>query len=86
MVNHQIGVTVNFHSVIHGFQAGRGSGTASLEANLLHHMMTMREEFLYEVFIELQKSYDALDMEWCLEILVRYGIVPRMDRFLILCW
>ena len=40
-------------------------GTASLKAKLIQHMTEMREEVLYEVFIDLRKVYKALDRELC---------------------
>ena len=33
---------IEFHNVIHGFWAGRGIGTTSLEAKLIHQIMVMR--------------------------------------------
>ena len=42
----------------------------------------MREEFLYEVFLKIKKSYDALDRQCCMNILVMYGIVPQEERVL----
>ena len=44
----------------------------------------MREEVLYEVFLDLRKSYDALDREQCMDILVGYGIGTRTERLLCL--
>ena len=35
--------------------------TAFLEAKLLHQLTEMRGEVLYEVFLDLRKSYDTLD-------------------------
>ena len=37
----------------------------------------MREDVLYKLFLNLQNSYDTLDRELCLEILVEYGIRLR---------
>ena len=34
----------------------------------------MREEVLYSIFLDLQKLYDALDRDICLEILEGYGM------------
>ena len=36
-------------------------GNASLESKLLHIMVDMREEVLYEIFINHQKAYNTLD-------------------------
>ena len=37
----------------------------------------MRDAFLFEVFLDLQKLYDALDWDRCLEIIAAYGVIPR---------
>ena len=39
--------------------------------------MGLREEDLYEIFLDINKSYDALDCDFCLDILEAYGVVPR---------
>ena len=54
--------------------------TASLKSKFLQNMMTMREEFLYELFLDLRNSYDALEREWCMEIIVGYGVGPQTER------
>ena len=52
-----------------GFKLCRGTGTATLEAKLLKHIIDMRELVLFEVFLDLQKACDALDWDICLNIL-----------------
>ena len=42
----------------------------------------MREEILYNVFLELQKYYHSLEIERCMEILVGYGVRPRTKRII----
>ena len=37
-------------------RAGRGKGTAALVANILQHIMDMRKEFLFKVFLDLLKG------------------------------
>ena len=54
------GWAVQFHDVLHGFWVSWGAGTASLKANLLQQLMAMMGEFLYEVLLDLRKSYYAL--------------------------
>ena len=44
--------------------------------------MKIREEVLYEVFLDLQKAYDAISREMCMYILVGYGVGSRMERIL----
>ena len=67
---------ITFHYVLHGFRAGRGTGTATLEAKLLQQLAAMREEVLYLIFLDPTKAYDALDRSRCLGILEGYGVGP----------
>ena len=46
----------------------------------------MRETVLYEIFMDLQKAYDALDWDRCLEILAVYRVGPRELRILRMYW
>ena len=66
VVNPWIGAAVQFHDVLHGFQAGWRMGNAFLEVKLLQHPMAIREEVLYKVFLDLWKAYDVLDRDQCI--------------------
>ena len=67
-------------------RAGRGNGTATLEAKLLQQIAALREEVLYVIFLNLHKAYDALDRSRCLEILEGYGVGLQACRFLRTYW
>ena len=54
--------------------------TESLKARLLHHLMALREEVLHDVYLDMHKSYDALEHGRCLDILVAYGVGPLALR------
>ena len=56
ILNHRFTSMIQFHDVLHRFQAGRGTGNATLEAKLLHHLTAMREAVLYNIFLEIQKT------------------------------
>ena len=43
------------------FRAGRGTETSTLEENLLHQLIDMRETVLHAIILDLRKAYDALD-------------------------
>ena len=44
ILNLRLTSSITFHDVLHGFLAGRGTGTATLEAKLLQQLAAMREE------------------------------------------
>ena len=67
-------------------RTGRGTGTATLTANLLQYLVAMREAVLHTIFLDLQKAYDALEQERCLDILLGYGVGPRTLQLLQTYW
>ena len=76
LLNRQLMTAITFHDVLHGIRAGHGTGTADLEAKLLQQLTDMREEVLFYFFSNLQKAYNSLDRDRCLEILGAYGVGP----------
>ena len=54
ILNRRLTSSITSHDVLHGFRAGRGTGTATLEAKLLQKLVAMREEVLY-VFLYLHR-------------------------------
>ena len=69
ILNLRITASITFHDFLHIFRAGRGTGTATLEAKLLQQLAVLREEVLYMIFLDVQKAYDDFDRSRCLEIL-----------------
>ena len=57
-------------------------GDASTESKLLQNMTAMREEVLYEIFLDLQKACDDLEWGLCLYILVAYGVGQQVIHLL----
>ena len=86
ILNRRFTSSITYHNALHGFRAGRGTGTATLEAKLLQHLADMREEVLYVIFLDLTKVCDALDRSRCLEILEGYGVGPSARRLLTTYW
>ena len=86
ILNPRLTSSINFHDVLHGFRAGRGTGTATLEAKLIQQLAAMREEVIYVIFLDLTKAYDALYRSRCLGILEGYGIGPGARRLLRNYW
>ena len=77
---------IKFHDALHGFREGRGTGMSTLEPKLLQQLAAMREEFLYVIFLDLTKAYDALDRSRSLEILKGYVVGDRVQRLLREYW
>ncbi len=70
--------TIQFHDSVHGGLSKRGTGTATIEAKL-HQGLAWRNQCpLYQIYIDLKKAYDVLDREQTLNILVAYGVKPKM--------
>ena len=57
----QVTAAISSHDIIHRFQGGQGTGTASLEAKLLQQLTAMTGAVLFKVFLYLRKSFGALD-------------------------
>ena len=76
ILNCRLTAFITFHDFLHGFRSVRGKGNATHEAKLLQQLADLREEVPYAIFLDLHKSYDALDRSRCLEILEGYGVGP----------
>ena len=61
ILHRRLTASITYHDFLHGFWAGRGTGTSTLEAKLLQQLAAFRGEVLYVIFLDLHKSYDALD-------------------------
>ena len=69
IINCLFTTAITYHNSLHGFQAGCGTGTATLEVNLLQQIAALREAVLNMIFQDLHKAYNALDRSMCLGIL-----------------
>ena len=86
ILNRRFTASVTYHDFLHGFRAGRGTGTTTLEAKILQHLAALREEVLYVFFLDLHKAYDALDRSRCLAILEGYGFGAKARNLLNTYW
>ena len=86
LLNGHLTAAISFHDTLHGFWKGQGTVTTALEAKLLQHLTAMREAVIFEVFLYIQKAYNALDRERALDLLVAYEVGPRMVRLLRAYW
>ena len=52
--------SIAYHDSLHGFRAGSGTGTVTLDIKLLQQLTAMREEVLHAIFLDLEKAYNGL--------------------------
>ena len=50
------------HGALHGVRQIRGIGTATMEANMDHQLTGLCHEPLFQVFLDVRKAYDSLDI------------------------
>ena len=74
--------SITYHDTLHGFWAGCGTGTLTLELKLLQQIAALREAVIHVLLLDMHKAYDALDRSSCLDILEGYGVGPRALRLL----
>ena len=77
IINRRLNAAIQYHSSLHGLQTGRGTGTATLKAKLIHQMTAMMEAVLHTILLDPHKAYDALERYWRLDILAVYGVGPQ---------
>ena len=82
LLNCWITAAILFHDTLHRFWEERGTGTTTLEANIIQNITAMREAVLYKVFMDPRKAYDDLDQKRTLDLLAAYGVGPRKVRLL----
>ena len=69
ILNRCFPAAITYHDFLHGFRAGCGTGTATLNIKWLKQVVALREEVLHAIFLDLHKVYNALDSSRYLVIL-----------------
>ena len=86
IINRQLLSSIQFHDALRGFCAGKGMGTATLEANLIQQLISIKETVLHAIFLDLRKACDALYRDHGLDILAGYGVGNRTLCILCKYW
>ena len=86
ILNHHFTVAITYHDSLHGFRAGCGTGTDTLDVKILQKVASLREAVLHAIFLDLHKAYNALERSRCLGILDGYGVGTRALRLLHRYW
>ena len=86
VVNCQLKRGVVLHGAMHELRGGWGTETATLEANLDQQLMLLAHDPLFQVSLDIRKTYDSLDREQCLEVLSGYEVGANLTRLLNYYW
>jgi len=86
IINRRLSETIVLDDALHGFRAGRGTGTAIMEAKLMAQLCCRLDEPLYMIFIDLKKAYDMLDRSQAMRILEGYGVGANIRRIIATIW
>jgi retron-type reverse transcriptase len=86
IIKERMSRTIQFDDMLHGFRPGRGTGTAILEAKLHLDKSLQQGKTLSQVFLDLSKDYDTLDLGRTIQLLQAYGVGPRSIRILENFW
>ena len=79
ILNLRLGMAINFYDVLYGLRPRRGTGIASIEANMLQHLAP-------RYFPWYTNAYNALDRDMYLGIIAAYGMGPRAIHLLWRYW
>ena len=59
IINRRLSSSIQFHDIMRRFHAGRVTGTSTLEAKMLRHIIVMRDRVLHGIFLNIIKAYGA---------------------------
>ena len=77
---------MNLHDALNGFRVERGTGTETLEAKLEQKLSGIVHKTLLQVFLDVRKAYNYLDMGWYMDITRGYGMGQNMEILIFHHW
>ena len=86
IINNRLSTTITIHDALHGFRQRRGTGTSILKVKLVQQLAGILQKPLFQVFLDVKKSYDSLDQTQCMKILRGNGLGKNLQRFLEWLW
>ena len=82
VIDTRINTVVQFHDVLHGFCAGRGTGTSIMELKITQELESVDQYSLFLVLFDLRKAYNNLYLGRLIQTLAGYGAVPKLRGLL----
>ncbi len=65
IMDHQLDA-FELHNLLHSCRNGHGTGTVGIEAKLAQQLAHLEQVPFYGVFLDLNKTFDAMDRERCI--------------------
>ena len=86
IINAHLRASISIHDALHGFRQVRGIITATLEDKLVQKFVGICHEPLFQVFLDVKKSYNLLNRTRFVEVLWGYGLGANLQRLLNRYW
>ena len=77
---------ITFHDVLHGLLKGRGPVTDILELKLNQELISIDQDPIFLMFLDLRKEYVTLNLVRILMTMESYGAGPHMCGILAYFW
>ena len=85
-IDTRLHASLQFHYVLHGFWARRGTGTAIMELKIPQELASLDREPLFLVSLDIRKAYYTVDRESLVQTLEKYGAGTCVCQLLETFW
>ena len=86
LIDTRLRASLQFHDILHGFWARRGTGTAIMELKIPQELASLDREPLFLVSLDIRKAYYTVDRESLVQTLEKYGAGTCVCQLLETFW
>ena len=86
IINTRLQVRIQFHDILHGFRAGRGKETATIDIKLSHELARSGQYPIFLFFLNLRKANNRVYRSCPIRTMEGYGAVKHMYKLLVNFW